>query len=91
MQNRANKMSVSKWTLPIKIFILKRALTMDFFVQAITWRKVESQDSSYSDDDVLTISDSDSDILVTIEKADIVEFLENDSSTLAGFQEEIST
>ena len=64
---------------------------MDFFVQAITWRKVESQDSSYSDDDVLTISDSDSDILVTIEKADIVEFLENDSSTLAGFQEEIST
>ena len=63
---------------------------MEFFVQAIVGRKIESQDS-YSNDDVLAISDSDSDILVTVEKADIVEFLDDDSSTLAGFEEELST
>ena len=40
---------------------------MEFFVQAIVSRNIESQDS-YSDDDVFAISDSDSDILVTIEK-----------------------
>ena len=69
---------------------MKRALTIEFFVQAIVRRKIESQDS-YSDDDVSTINDSDSDILVTVEKADIVEFLDDDSSTLAGFEEELST
>jgi hypothetical protein len=31
----------------------------------------------HSDDDVLAISDSDSDILVSVEKADIVEFLDD--------------
>ena len=41
----------------------------------------------HSDDDVSAISD----ILVTVEKADIVEFLDDDSSTLAGFEEELST
>ena len=46
---------------------------MEFFVQAIVGRKIESQDS-YSDDDVSAISDSDSYILVTVEKADIVDF-----------------
>jgi hypothetical protein len=45
----------------------------------------------HSDDDVSAISDSDSDILVTVEKADIVEFLDDNSSTLAGFEEELST
>ena len=50
---------------------MKRALTMEFFAQAIVGRRIESQDS-YSDDDVSAISDSDSDILVTVEKADIV-------------------
>ena len=69
---------------------MKRALTIEFFVQAIVGRKIESQDS-YSDDDVSVISDSDSDILVTVEKADIVELLDDDSSTLAGFEEELST
>ena len=64
---------------------------MEFFVQAIVGRKIESQDS-YSDFDVLAISDSDSDILLeTIEKANIVEFLDNDSTMLAGFEEELST
>jgi hypothetical protein len=63
---------------------------MEFFVQTIVGRKIESQDS-YSDDDVSAIIDSDSDILVTVEKADIVEFLDDDGSTLAGFEEELST
>ena len=36
------------------------------------------------------ISDYDSDILLeTIEKADIFEFLDDDCSTLAGFEEEL--
>ena len=61
---------------------------MVFFVQAIALRKIESQDS-YSDGDVLAISDSDSDILVTIENANIVEFSGDNSSTLAGFEEEL--
>jgi len=59
-------------------------------LSAIVRRKIESQDS-YSDDDVSAISDSDSDVLLTVEKADIVEFLDDDSSTLAGFEEELST
>ena len=63
---------------------------MEFFVQAIVGRKIESL-GSYSDDDVSAISDSDSDVLLTIEKGDIVEFLDDDSSTLAGFEEELST
>ncbi len=62
---------------------------MEFFVQAIVGRKIELQDS-YSIDDISAISDPDSDILVTVEKADIVEFLDDDSSTLAGFEEELS-
>jgi hypothetical protein len=52
-------------------------------------RKIESQDY-YSDDDVSAIN-SDSDIVVTVEKADFVEFWDNDSSTLAWFEEELST
>ena len=41
----------------------------------------------YSDDDVSAHSNSDSDILETVEKADFVEFLDDDSSTLAGSSE----
>ena len=52
--------------------------------------KIFAQDY-HSDDDVSAINDCDSDILVTIEKADIVEFLDDDSSTLAGFEKEVST
>jgi hypothetical protein len=48
--------------------------------------KILAQDF-YSDDDVVLISDSDSDILETIEKADFVELLDDDhSSMLAGFE-----
>ena len=60
------------------------------YTDVLIGRKIESQDS-YSDDYVLVISDSDSNILVTVEKAKFVEFLNNDSSTLAGFEEELST
>ena len=52
--------------------------------------KNESQDY-HSDDDVSAIIDSDSDILETVEKANIVEFLNDNRSTLAGFKEELST
>ena len=46
---------------------------------------MESQDS-YLDDDVLALlSDSDSDILETVEKTNFVDFLNDDSSMLAGF------
>ncbi len=51
---------------------------MELLVQKIVGRKIETQDFS-SDDDVSAIIDSDSDILETIEKANIVEFL-NDNS-----------
>ena len=38
-----------------------------------------------SDDDFWALDDSDSDILVTVEKADFVEFLDNESYTLLGW------
>ena len=60
---------------------------MELFVHEILRLKILAQDY-HSDDDVSAISDSDSDILVTVEKADIIEFLDDDSSTLAGFEEE---
>ena len=85
--NRANKMEVSNSCCPIILYMWKRALTMEFFVQEIIRLNIASQDY-HSDDDVLANSDSDSDILETVEKADSVEFLEDDSSTLVGFEEE---
>ena len=63
---------------------------MELFVQEILRLIVLAQDY-HSNDDVSAISDSDSDVWVTVEKADIVEFLDDDSSTLAGFEEELST
>ena len=45
----------------------------------------------YSDDDVLAQSNSDSEILATVEKADFVEFLDNNSSTLAGSEDDLDT
>ena len=64
-------------------------ITLEFFVQEILRPQILAQDY-HSDDDVSAISDSDSDVWVTVEKADIVEFLDDDSSTLAGFEEELS-
>ena len=60
---------------------------MEFFVQEILWLNILAQDY-HSDDDISVISDSDSDIWETVEKADFVEFFGDDSSTLAGFEEE---
>jgi hypothetical protein len=62
----------------------KRALTMEFVGQEILVLKIPAHDY-YSDDDVLAHSNSDSDILATVEKADFVEFLDDDSSTLLGW------
>ena len=63
---------------------------MEFFVQEILRLNILAQDY-HSNDDVLAVSDSDSDILETVEKADFVEFLGDNSSTLAGFEEELNT
>ena len=63
---------------------------MELFVHEVLQLIILAQDY-HSDDDVLAISDSDSDIFETVEKADIVKFLDVDSSTLAGFEEEFST
>ena len=59
---------------------------MELFVHEILRLQILAQDY-HSDDDVSAISDSDSDVWVTVEKADIVEFLDDDSSTLAGSSE----
>ena len=67
------------------------ACTMEFFVQEILRLNFLAQDYYHSDDDVLVISDSDSDTLEIIEKADFVEFSGDNSSMLAGFEEELST
>ena len=56
----------------------KPALTMEFFGQGILGLKIPAHDY-YSDDDVSAHSNSDSDILATVEKTDFVEFLDNDS------------
>ena len=63
---------------------------MELFLQKILQLNILAQDY-HSNDDVSAISDSDSDILETVEKANIVEFFNDDSSTLAGFKEELST
>ena len=52
--------------------------------------KLKSQDSFFSDD-ILALSDSDSDILATDEKANFVDFLDNNCSTLAGSEGKLST
>ena len=59
---------------------------MKLFVQEILGLNIFAQDY-HLDDDVWAINDSDSDILETVEIADFVEFLGDNSSTLAGFEE----
>ena len=53
---------------------------MEFFGQKILWLWILAHEY-YSNDDVLAYGHSDSDILDTVEKA---EFLDDESSTLAG-------
>jgi len=62
-------------TRPIK---QRNVLTMEFFGQEILGLKIPAHDC-HSDDDVSALNNSDSDILATIEKADFVEFLDDDS------------
>jgi hypothetical protein len=52
---------------------------------------IASQDYYHSNDDVSALSGSDSDISETVEKADFVEFWDNDSSTLAGSEADLDT
>ncbi len=54
---------------------------MEFVVQEILRPKIESH-NSYSDNDFSSLSDSDSDILATVENGDFADFLEDDCSTL---------
>ena len=56
----------------------KRVLTLEFFVQEILGLKIPAHDC-HSNDDVSALNNSDSDILATIEKADFVELLDDDS------------
>ena len=56
----------------------KRALTMEFVGQEILGLKIPTHDY-YSDDDVSALNTSDSDILATVEKADFVECLDDNS------------
>ena len=62
---------------------------MELFAQQIL-RKILTLDY-HSDDDISAIGHSDSDILETIEKADIVEFMDDDSKTLAGSEGDLDT
>ena len=60
---------------------------MEVLVQEILRLNIASQADSDSDGNISVLSGSDSDVLETIEKADFVEFLDDDSSTLAGSSE----
>jgi hypothetical protein len=46
---------------------------------------------THSNDDVSALGNSDSDILVTIENADFVELLDDDSSKLTGAEGDLDT
>ena len=63
---------------------------MEFLVLEIWQLNIASQGSD-SDDDVSVLSGSVSDILEMVEKADFVEFLDDDSSTLAGSEADLAT
>ena len=51
---------------------------MGFFGQEILGLIIPAHDY-HSDDDLSTLNNSDSNILATVEKADFVDFLDNDS------------
>ena len=68
----------------------KWALTMEFFGQVILGLKIPAY-NYHSNDDVLAHNNSDSDILATVEKVDFVEFLDDNSSTLARSEGDLDT
>jgi len=76
--NQANQTEECNSRSPIILYMWKRALTMEFFGQEILGPKIPAHDY-HSDDDVSALNNSDSNILATVEKADFVEFLDDDS------------
>ena len=90
LANQANQTEECNSRSPIILYMWKRALTMEFFGQESLGLKIPAHDH-YSDNDVLAHSNSDSDILATVEKADFVEFLDDDSSTLAWSEGDLDT
>ena len=74
----------------MSIYIILHVLAIEFLVQEILQLNIASQDSD-SDDDISALSGSDSDILKTVEKADFVEFWDNDSSTFARSEGDLDT
>ena len=83
LANRANQTEGCNSHSPIMLYMWKLALTMDFVGKENLGLKFPAHDY-YSDDDALTHTNSDSDILATVQKVDFVEFLDNDGSKLAG-------
>ena len=78
LTNQANQTEECNSRSPIILYIWKRALTMEFFGLEILGLKIPAHDND-SDDDVLALNHSDSDILTSVEKADFVEFLDDNS------------
>ena len=75
---------------PIRTYIRLRALTISFSVLESLRLNIASR-NYHSNDDVSVLSGSNSDISETVEKADFVEFLDNDNSTLAGSEADLDT
>ena len=78
LANQANQTEECNSRSPIILQMWKRALTMELFGQEILGLKIPAHDY-HSDDDASALNNSDSDILATVEKADFVEFLDDDS------------
>ena len=87
--NRANQMEVSKSCCPIILYV-EAGIYNGIFCTGDLQVNILTQDY-HSDDDISAISDPDSDISETVDKADFVEIWEEDSSMLAGFEKELST
>ena len=76
LANQANQTEELYPHSPIILYMWKRALTMEFFGQEILGLKTPAHDY-HSDDDVSALTNSD--ILAKVEKADFVEFLDDNS------------
>ena len=63
---------------------------MEFLVLEILRLNIALQDY-HSNDDISVLSGSDSNDSETVEKADFVEFLDNDRSTVAGSETDLDT
>ena len=63
---------------------------MEILVLEILQLNIASQDSDV-DDDISVLSGSDSDVLETVKKANLVKFFDDDSSRLAGSEGNLDT